>query len=247
MGGKKALSLNHLPNVEGQLRKSLRSTNLPFAKALNVTNASHPYEGTLEESQDLWAFTSVLIGTYMDAFRLVDPRTTSDESLCGDQGTRKKQNDHFSRELTWRYVILHSDLATIQHGQRKAIEVLFEVFLDAINRGKYQPSSCLKVSLRLIKVSQNVPPARWAADYISGLTEAGVFQKATPSPDQLLNRTCSMSSPFDSDVPDFVPTLCIAALRPGLPALAAGILPSDYQANRFMQLFRQMWPILLNC
>ena len=154
-------------------RRKLKTTEVDdykaaFRQALNMTNASHPYEGTLEESRDLWAFTSVLIGNYMDAFTLVDPDTTAD-GRCAEIKELAKKQTTILKEFTWRYVILHNDLATIQHGQRKAIQVLFEVFVDAINRERYQllPKSFAE----LIKASKDVPPARWAADYISSLTE----------------------------------------------------------------------------
>jgi dGTPase len=139
-----------------------------FRQALNMTNASHPYEGTLEESRDLWAFMSVLIGNYMDAFMLADPHTIAD-GRCAEIKELAKKQTTILKELTWRYVILHNDLATIQHGQRKAIQVLFEVFVDAINREQYQLLP--KNFAELIKASKDVPSARWAADYISGLTE----------------------------------------------------------------------------
>jgi dGTPase len=139
-----------------------------FRQALSMTNASHPYEGTLEESRDLWAFTSVLIGNYMDGFMLVDPDATADGRCAEIKDLARKQTTVL-KELTWRYVILDNDLATIQHGQRKAIQLLFEVFVDAIERERFQllPKSFAE----LIKSSKDVPPARWAADYISSLTE----------------------------------------------------------------------------
>jgi dGTPase len=137
-------------------------------QALSMTNASHPYEGTQEETRDLWAFTSVLIGIYMDAFTLVDPESTSD-GRCAEIRDHARKQTTILKELTWRYVILHNDLATIQHGQRKAISVLFGVFFDAIKRERLEllPAGFAG----LIKASPDVPPARWAADYISGLTE----------------------------------------------------------------------------
>jgi len=139
-----------------------------FRQALNYTTASHPYEGTLEENRDLWAFTSVLIGNYMDAFTLVDPDTSTD-GRCADIKEYARKQTTILKELTWRYVILHNDLATIQHGQRNAIKVLFGVFVDAIKAEKYQLLP--KGFAGIIKGSQGVPAARWAADYISSLTE----------------------------------------------------------------------------
>jgi dGTPase len=139
-----------------------------FRQALNMTNASRPYEGTLEESRDLWAFTSVLIGNYMDAFTLVDPDKSVD-GRCAEAKELARKQTTILKELTWRYVILHNDLATIQHGQRKAIQVLFEVFVDAIKRERFQLLP--KNFAELIMASKDVPPARWAADYISSLTE----------------------------------------------------------------------------
>jgi len=139
-----------------------------FRQALQFAAATHPYEGTLEENRDLWAFTSVLIGNYMDAFALVDPDTTID-GRCADIKEYARKQTTILKELTWRYVILHNDLAIIQHGQRKAINVLFEIFVDAVERERYQLLP--KGFADLVKRSRDVPAARWAADYISGLTE----------------------------------------------------------------------------
>jgi dGTPase len=60
----------------------------------------------------------------------------------------------------------------MQHGQRKMISELFEVFHSKIVRGKleYFPEGYAQ----LIERNHAISAARWTADYISGLTERQV-------------------------------------------------------------------------
>ena len=78
------------------------------------------------------------------------------------------------KQLTWHYVIEHSDLATIQYGQRKMIRELFDVFFDAVSNDKLK---LFPIGFEeLIRSTPGVSPARWTADYISGLTEREVLR-----------------------------------------------------------------------
>jgi dGTPase len=84
------------------------------------------------------------------------------------------------KELTWHYVIQRSELAGLQHGQRRMIQELFEVFFSKIQEKKweYLPEGFGQ----LIQENPSVNPARWTADYISGLTERQVrrfYQRIT--------------------------------------------------------------------
>jgi dGTPase len=84
------------------------------------------------------------------------------------------------KQLTWHYVIQRSDLATLQHGQQRMIQELFEVFFLKIQerKWKYFPEGFGQ----LIQDNPDVNAARWTADYISGLTERQVrrlYQRIT--------------------------------------------------------------------
>jgi dGTPase len=142
-----------------------------FRDALQLANITGPYIGTQSQTRDLWSYSSVLIGTYLDAIELVDP-DESDGGQCVSIKAFARNQTTILKELTWRYVILQNELATVQYGQRKAIRDLFGVFLEAIKSGKYElfPPGFAE----LIQGDTKVPPARWAADYISGLTEREV-------------------------------------------------------------------------
>ena len=41
------------------------------------------------------------------------------------------------KELTWHYVIRQPGLATLQHGQKRVIRDLFNIYVEAIRRGEY--------------------------------------------------------------------------------------------------------------
>ena len=121
----------------------------------------------------MWRFTSELISHYVSSIKLVDPETSSDGrcveigSTAGDQATILKQ-------LTWHYVIRRSDLATLQYGQQAMIEVLFNVYADAIKAGKWELFPLGFAQLVRSNSNSNISRARWAADYVSGLTERQV-------------------------------------------------------------------------
>jgi len=107
-----------------------------------------------------------LIGNYLEAFELVDPEKNG---RCAEIKEHARNQTTILKELTRRYVIMHNDLATIQHGQRDAIRRVFKIFLDAIRERRLQMLP--RGFADLINNSPDVPPARWVADYISSLTE----------------------------------------------------------------------------
>jgi dGTPase len=141
-----------------------------FNEALRFANIPGPYQGTQSENRDLWAYSSVLITKYMDAIALVDP--DQNDGKCVQINENAKHQTSILKELTWKYVILHNELATIQFGQRTVIRDLFGIFERAARDGKF---NLFPVGFRqLITINPNVHSARWAADYISGMTEREV-------------------------------------------------------------------------
>ncbi len=142
-----------------------------FKDALKPANVYSLYGGTQAQNRDLWAYSSVLIGRYLDAIELVDPQS-SKGGRCVEIKEFARNQTAILKELTWTYVILHHDLATIQYGQRLVIHSLFDIFHDAIVQGRLE---LFPVGFaQLIQESPGVPPARWTADYLSGLTEQEV-------------------------------------------------------------------------
>jgi dGTPase len=139
--------------------------------ALGLAGLDGPYSGSQQQNSIVWRFSSELISKYVRAIKLIDPSTSKDgrcaeiSAAAGDQATILKQ-------LTWHYVIRRSDLATLQHGQQSIIEYLFEVYEKAIRTEKWE---LFPVGFaQLVQGGTTTSPGRWAADYLSGLTEKQV-------------------------------------------------------------------------
>lgn len=137
-----------------------------FQDALKFFGIYEPFAGLQAQSRDLWFFSSELISRYVDAIELTDPATNG-KAVKIDE--RAEAQTTILKELTWHYVILNNDLATIQFGQRKMIRDLFGVYLDAAEHEKFDlfPPGFGA----LMKGVKDVSPKRWTADFISGLTE----------------------------------------------------------------------------
>jgi dGTPase len=141
---------------------------LRSAFVLATINA--PYTGSHAQTRDLWYYSSILISKYVDAIDLTAPE--EHEGRCVSIKEYALGQTTILKELTWHYVIKRSDLATLQHGQQKIIEELYTVFVAAIDQKRWELFP-LGFS-QLIRDSREVPAPRWAADYISGLTERQV-------------------------------------------------------------------------
>jgi len=144
-----------------------------FIDALKFFNLQTPYEGSLVQNRELWSYSSILIGKYIEDIELTDSASSPDGKSVTINETAIRQTAML-KQLTWHYVIEHSDLATIQYGQRKMIRELFEIFFDAVEKNdlKLFPVGFQEI----IRSSPDVPSARWVADYISGLTEREVLR-----------------------------------------------------------------------
>jgi dGTPase len=141
--------------------------------AFGLAGLDGPFIGSQKQSSTVWRFSSELISRYVGAIKLVEPAKSKDRrcieigSAAGDQTTILKQ-------LTWHYVIRRSDLATLQHGQKAMIQSLFNAYKVAIEKKKWE---LFPVGFaQLIRSNGQIPPARWAVDYISGLTERQVIE-----------------------------------------------------------------------
>ena len=87
------------------------------------------YDGTLKQRTALWQFGTVLISRYVEAIRLVQP-TAGARSLVKIEAYAQDEI-RMLKELTWHYVILNNELATVQFGQRQAVRTVFETMLEA--------------------------------------------------------------------------------------------------------------------
>jgi dGTPase len=142
--------------------------------ALSVISIDGPFIGSQQQSSRMWQSSSALIDQYTRAIDLVDPNKNSGRHVkIGEAAVRQTK---ILKQLTWHYVIRRSDLATAQHGQQQIIGALFEVFKEAIERKHWDLFPMGFSQLIRDNKDKNVSPARWAADYISGLTERQVFE-----------------------------------------------------------------------
>jgi dGTPase len=150
-----------------------------FGQALQLCPLDAPYGGSQRQSRGLWNFCSELIGRYVRAILV---QSTEDGRLTVKIDDSATAQTTILKQLTWDYVIQRSELATLQHGQRRMIRELFEVFVSSIEkrRWEYFPEGFVQ----LIETNSQVSAARWTADYISGLTERQVrrlYQRVTGS------------------------------------------------------------------
>ena len=100
-----------------------------FFEVLEFFPLDRRYEGTRKQRTALWQFGTVLISRYVEAIKLVSPASEAGpvvqiESYALDEIRMLK-------ELTWHYVILNNELATVQFGQRQAVRHVFETMMKA--------------------------------------------------------------------------------------------------------------------
>ena len=78
------------------------------------------------------------------------------------------------KELTWHYVILNNELATLQHGQTQSVRVVFETLLNAAKGGSWKLfPPAYEEELRAAIGDRNLQ-TRVVIDYLAGMTEREV-------------------------------------------------------------------------
>jgi dGTPase len=87
-----------------------------------------PYTGTFSERVAMRKMTSGLISQYIYAVKLTN--THSPNGLFVEAS--KELEMKFLQRIVWQYVISNPKLATQQHGQRRIIRELFDVYLTAV-------------------------------------------------------------------------------------------------------------------
>jgi dGTPase len=93
---------------------------------------SDPYDGGLDQRVRLRLFTSNLIQRYVGATEI---RFTDGLWTLHIEPAAKLEVDVL-KQLTWRYVIERPALASQQHGQKRVVQTLFDVFCDAADSTK---------------------------------------------------------------------------------------------------------------
>ena len=133
------------------------------------------FEGSREQQERLYDFVSDKTAQYVRATKLVAPPGAGGEGL---EIPPPLQTEVFLlKELTWTYVIENPSLAAHQHGQRRAIRTLFEVFDEAARHGHWPlfPAAFRERGTKLRADSGGTIPdpqrARLVADTISSMTD----------------------------------------------------------------------------
>lgn len=84
------------------------------------------YDGSSAHRAALRRFTGILIGRYINAASLAE----RDGRVCITIDADLRNEVMMLKELTWTYVIEAPSLAARQHGQKRVIEELFEIYTE---------------------------------------------------------------------------------------------------------------------
>lgn len=156
------------PKLEAR-RDSLASS---FSGILRFFPLDRRYEGEFEQRRDLWQFITVLISKYVNAITLVG----ADE--IGTVAIEPNARDEILmlKEVTWHYVILSSELATQQYGQRQAVRRVFRTLIAGARKGGdrlFPPAYQRELELA---GSNQLLIKRIVTDYVAGMTEREILK-----------------------------------------------------------------------
>jgi dGTPase len=140
-----------------------------FKEVLEYFPLDRRYVGTLEQRTGIWQFATVLISRYVDAITLLIPSLEAKSVI--DIKPYAEDEIRMLKELTWHYVILNNELATLQHGQTQAIRIVFETMLSAARgrRWKLFPPAYQEE----LEATTEDPAlqTRVVVDYVASMTE----------------------------------------------------------------------------
>lgn len=160
------------PDAPADVQARTRDALARIQRKLKIfpTITQEVYDGSREQRRQLRNFTSQLIGPYVRAARLSDPDAGGPNVIIDDDAADEvRLLKYFAR----RYVIGLPALHAQQHGQRRLVRDLFEIFLKEGKAGNFK---LFPARLRYIWEDNADPPARLAADCIAGLTENEAYQ-----------------------------------------------------------------------
>ncbi len=140
-----------------------------FKEVLDSFPLDRRYVGTLEQRTGIWQFSTVLISRYVNAISLVEPNPGVKTSV----EIRQVAQDEIRmlKELTWHYVILNNELATLQHGQTQTVRVVFETLLNAAKGGSWKLFPPAYEEELQAANRDRALQTRIVIDYVAGMTE----------------------------------------------------------------------------
>jgi dGTPase len=148
-----------------------------FLAVIRTFPIAESYTGTREQRSRLRDFSSTLIGQFVNAIELKQPISGSERFV--DISHSKQLEVKMLKALTWFYVIYNPALATQQHGQRKIIRDLFEIFSNAAVSEKDEERNIIPFAFQ-DEVSEARGDSRHivrvVTDLIAGMTEQGLVK-----------------------------------------------------------------------
>jgi dGTPase len=147
----------------GEVKETLRSV-------VGSSPIVEPYSGTNVQRQQLRTFTAGLINSYANGVSLAE--TPDDEELIKIPPVLRDQVDVL-KELTWFYVIDDRSLKVQQHGQRKVVRELFDIYMQASEDEDRDTLGIFPVSQQeqMQNAATQEERVRIVADLISSMTE----------------------------------------------------------------------------
>jgi dGTPase len=139
-----------------------------FKEVLEYFPLDRRYIGTLEQRIGIWQFSTVLISRYVTAITLVTPAAGAESVV--EIKPYAEDEIRMLKELTWHYVILNNELATLQHGQTQTVRTVFETMLLAVknNRRLFPPAYQEELDTA---EGDSLLQTRIVVDYVAGMTE----------------------------------------------------------------------------
>jgi dGTPase len=139
-----------------------------FKEVLEFFPLDRRYIGTLEQRTGLSQFSTVLISRYVNAITLVAP-TVGAKSVV-EIKQYAEEEIRMLKELTWHYVILNNELATLQHGQTQTVRTVFETMCLAVkdNRRLFPPAYQEELAAA---EGDMLLQTRVVVDYVASMTE----------------------------------------------------------------------------
>lgn len=147
-----------------------------FTEILDIFPATVRYIGSTQQDVDLWQALTVLISRYVNGIGLT--KAEKDKPLISFTNPEFFLEIAMLKQLTWHYVILNTELATVQFGQRRMIATLFDILFEAAEKGTTKAFHWKLFPRRfeesLAESVNREARARITADYIGSMTEKEV-------------------------------------------------------------------------